>query len=172
MVNERGNGHAPSCRYFPRTVAVGARIHSDSWGSSYISYDADSESLDRFCHETPAFLSVFSAGNYGVLQSQYGTTVNAPALAKNTIAVGNAFNARMGGAGFQVPATPIHRVAFTVAAANGTRSTVNVRVAQALFSGPWGQFPEGAPVVLADPIDVRAELFRFCHPPWTCRALL
>lgn len=141
-----------ACRYFPRTYRVGARIHSDSWGSNFVSYDFDCESLDKYAYETPDFLSIFSAGNYGLLQSQYGVTVNAPALAKNTIAVGNALNANEY-TPFSASAVPIHAVKFMVQAGNAT-SSVQVRVAQAAFSGAWKAWPSNAPVVLADPIEV------------------
>jgi hypothetical protein len=80
-------------------------------------------------------------------------TVNAPALAKNTIAVGNTLNANEY-TPFSASAVPIHTVKFMVQAGNAT-SSMQVRVAQAAFSGAWKAWPNSAPVVLADPFEVR-----------------
>ena len=68
-------GGALRFRYFPRTFAVGATTHTDSWGSNMVTYDYDAASLDRFANSNPAFLSIFSAGNYGQYRSDYNTTV-------------------------------------------------------------------------------------------------
>ena len=78
--------------YFPYTTAVGAAIHSDSWGSSSVTYDNEAVQVDEYCWKNPNFLPVFPAGNDGAKSTQVGssgdTTVNSPATSKNCIAAG------------------------------------------------------------------------------------
>lgn len=64
----------------------GARIHSDSWGSSDNGgYSADSIAFDRFLWEHKDMTALVAAGNDGE-EGYY--TVGSPATAKNVIAVG------------------------------------------------------------------------------------
>lgn len=81
-----GNG------YFKYTTAVGAYIHSDSWGSNAITYDSESVQVDGYVWENPNFLPVFPAGNDGTAatpgQTTGSSTVNSPATSKNCIAAG------------------------------------------------------------------------------------
>lgn len=104
--------------YFPYAYDVGARVHSDSWGSAATSYDYMAAQVDLFtwqnqvhsAHGVPIapgfclaaphgsgaalsqdFVSVFAAGNEGagsVNNSQGATTVTSPATAKNCITAG------------------------------------------------------------------------------------
>lgn len=117
-------------------------------------YDSDAMAVDAFSHKNPDFLSVFSAGNFGTLQSAYDTTVNSPALAKNAIAAGNA---RPAGQSYGVPkaaAGLVGQLKFTV---GDVEALTEVFVA-ADFSAAWDDFPdssEGVPVVIADPMEVR-----------------
>eukprot|EP01041_Mallomonas_annulata_P008188 gene8188-16835_t len=71
---------------FPAAYRAGARVHSDSWGSSYhYPYTEFSFDVDRYTHLHPDFLVVLAAGNYG----EYGSrTVVPPADAKNAVSVG------------------------------------------------------------------------------------
>lgn len=79
--------------YFKYTTSVGAYVHSDSWGSSSVTYDQEAAQVDAYCWENPTFLPVFPAGNDGdkpaSIASEVGaTTVNSPATSKNCIAAG------------------------------------------------------------------------------------
>ena len=78
--------------YFPYTTAVGAHVHSDSWGSTSVTYDNEASQVDEYCWKNPTFLPVFPAGNDGDKTSAGGlpgeTTVNSPATSKNCIAAG------------------------------------------------------------------------------------
>lgn len=52
-------------QYFKYTTDVGATVHSDSWGSNSIVYDAEAYQIDQYCWNNPTFLPVFPAGNAG-----------------------------------------------------------------------------------------------------------
>lgn len=80
----------------------GARIHSDSWGSSVAGeYTAKSRAVDAFMFEHPDFLAVFSSGNDGTDADRNGVidprSVGAPATAKNCVTVGSCENHRTSG---------------------------------------------------------------------------
>jgi len=64
--------------------ALGARIHSNSWGGTENSYESYAATLDNFMWTNPDFLVVFAAGNSGPSSS----TVGFPGTAKNCITVG------------------------------------------------------------------------------------
>ena len=64
--------------------ALGARIHSNSWGGSENSYDSYAVNIDSFMWNNPQFLVVFAAGNAG----PNAGTVGFPGTAKNCITVG------------------------------------------------------------------------------------
>lgn len=63
---------------------AGARIHTNSWGADTNAYTSDATQLDRFSWDHPDMLFLFAAGNDGPSTG----SVNAPASAKNVIAVG------------------------------------------------------------------------------------
>ncbi len=79
---------------------AGVRIQSDSWGyESSSTYTDTSSQVDAFTWLHPDFLTLFAAGNkaantsstngpYDTYGLQPGGTVQSPANAKNTIAVG------------------------------------------------------------------------------------
>ncbi len=69
---------------FNASYDLGARIHSNSWGSSSNAYDNFAVNVDQFMWNNPDFLIVFANGNAG---SGAGT-VGSPATAKNLISVG------------------------------------------------------------------------------------
>lgn len=140
------------CSYFPVTYEAGARVHSDSWGSNAVHYDSDAMAVDSFSHKHQDFLSVFSAGNFGTLQSSYDTTVNSPALAKNSLAAGNA---RPSGVSYGLPRAPAGFVGELKFAVGGVQA-VSVTFVAAEFSSDWSNLSGGAgmSVAIADPIEV------------------
>ena len=69
---------------FNASYALGARVHSNSWGSSSNSYDTYAVNVDQFMWNNPDFLVVFANGNGG----PGAGTVGSPATAKNLISVG------------------------------------------------------------------------------------
>ncbi len=62
-----------------------ARIHTNSWGSESLvgQYSADSRSADQFTYDYPAFLVLFSAGDYS------NSGVAPPSTAKNVLSIGS-----------------------------------------------------------------------------------
>ncbi len=79
---------------FIQAYTNGARVHSDSWGSSAAGkYTSDSQDADTFMWNHPDMLLVFSAGNSGTDKKPKDGIVDAdsmgaPATAKNLLAVG------------------------------------------------------------------------------------
>jgi uncharacterized repeat protein (TIGR01451 family) len=67
---------------------LGARVHSNSWGSAMNVYNSSAQYLDKFVHEYPDMVVSVSAGNSGPSASTLGT----PATAKNDICVGASGN--------------------------------------------------------------------------------
>lgn len=67
---------------------LGARVHSNSWGSSVNVYNSTAQYLDRFVYQYPEMLVTVSAGNSGPSSSSLGT----PSTAKNNICVGASGN--------------------------------------------------------------------------------
>ena len=74
---------------FPHPYAAGARIHSNSWGSTAGYYDMMSMEIDEFTHSHDDFLVLVAAGNDG----PDSFSVGAPATAKNILSVGATENA-------------------------------------------------------------------------------
>lgn len=80
---------------------AGARVHSNSWGSSAAgAYTADSAATDRFMWNNPDLLVTFSAGNAGKDANNDGLvdndSIGSPATAKNVLSVGASENDRDG----------------------------------------------------------------------------
>eukprot|EP00960_Hanusia_phi_P007827 223922-Hanusia_phi.AAC.4 len=75
---------------FPHAYDNGARVHSDSWGSSSNGYDFNCMEADNFMYEHDDFLVVFAAGNNG----PYHFSVGSPGNAKNVLSVGSSLNSR------------------------------------------------------------------------------
>jgi hypothetical protein len=63
---------------------LGARVHTNSWGSTSNSYDGYSVDVDNAMWAHPDFLVCFAAGNSG----PNGSTVGSPGTAKDCITVG------------------------------------------------------------------------------------
>ncbi|MBN1903190.1 S8 family serine peptidase [Candidatus Sumerlaeota bacterium] len=80
----------------------GARIHTNSWGSTALSaaYSSYSEGVDEYTWNNKDFTILFSAGNEGMDSDANGVidkySVTAPATAKNCITVGASENNRSG----------------------------------------------------------------------------
>jgi len=74
---------------FPTAYDVGARIHTNSWGSRGNGYSSNSRSVDVFSFEQQDFLILFAAGNDG---AGGAGTVGAPATAKNALSVGASYS--------------------------------------------------------------------------------
>ena len=82
----------------------GARIHSDSWGSAVAGeYSADSMTTDEFIWDHPDQFVAFAAGNDGIDDDYDGVvdafSLDAPASAKNVLAVGASESGRPPGGG-------------------------------------------------------------------------
>ncbi len=73
---------------FQTQYDAGARIFSNSWGSSSSSYTTDSENTDEFMWNHNDALILFANGNSGPNKK----TVGSPATAKNIVSVGNCIN--------------------------------------------------------------------------------
>jgi subtilisin family serine protease len=89
---------------FHPTYTNGARIHSDSWGSSvYGAYTADSRASDEFTWDHKDMLVVTSAGNSGYDGNNNGVvdtdSMGSPGTAKNILSVGAAESLRPPGSG-------------------------------------------------------------------------
>ena len=76
---------------------AGARIHSDSWGSSNSNYDTYAQQADQFMWNHKDFLILVAMGNSGPDSG----TIGSPATAKDVISIG----ASQSGAGCNVAAT-------------------------------------------------------------------
>jgi hypothetical protein len=73
-----------NARLFPHAYALGARIHSLSFGSDSNFYDSAAMELDEFASDHEDHLVLVAAGNSG--PGYY--TVGSPAVAKSSLAVG------------------------------------------------------------------------------------
>jgi serine protease AprX len=86
---------------YQQAYNAGARIHSNSWGSSAASaYTDDSAATDDFIYQHPDMTITFSAGNEGTDGNADGIvdsgSLGSPATAKNVITVGASENNRQG----------------------------------------------------------------------------
>lgn len=90
--------------FYEPPYAVGARVHSDSWGSAVAGeYSSDAMTSDEFIWDHPGLLVAYAAGNEGIDYDRNGvvdsTSLDAPASAKNVLAVGASENERPSGSG-------------------------------------------------------------------------
>lgn len=89
-------------RLFEQAYLKEARIHNNSWGSSFPFYNADATSIDRFVYNHEDMLIVIAGGNNGSgVDLRYVDkgyidhySVGAPAIAKNALVIGAARNGR------------------------------------------------------------------------------
>ncbi|MBK8795624.1 MAG: S8 family serine peptidase [Anaerolineales bacterium] len=84
---------------YQQAYTAGARIHSNSWGSSQAGvYTANSAQSDQFVWNNRDMVITFSAGNAGADANANGVvdndSIGSPATAKNVITVGASENAR------------------------------------------------------------------------------
>ncbi len=84
---------------FQPAYDLGARIHTNSWGSSVSGeYTQASQEVDLFMWEHPDMLILFSAGNSGIDSDENGVidpdSIGSPATAKNCLTVGASENDR------------------------------------------------------------------------------
>jgi serine protease AprX len=84
---------------YAQAYTAGARIHSNSWGSSQAGvYTANSAQSDQFVWNNEDMVITFSAGNAGADANANGVvdndSIGSPATAKNVITVGASENAR------------------------------------------------------------------------------
>lgn len=86
---------------FQSAYDAGARISSNSWGSSGCGdYSGESETLDQFVWDNKDFLPVFAGGNAGRDKDMNGVvdlySLDSPSTAKNCMTVGASESYRMG----------------------------------------------------------------------------
>ncbi|NNF63083.1 MAG: S8 family serine peptidase [Acidimicrobiia bacterium] len=84
---------------YQQAYNAGARVHSNSWGSSVAGdYTTSSEQTDEFTWNNTDMLITFSAGNSGTDANNNGVvdddSIGAPATAKNVLTVGASENER------------------------------------------------------------------------------
>ncbi|KNC46296.1 protease [Thecamonas trahens ATCC 50062] len=73
-------------RFFSMPHGAGARIHTNSWGSTgYSGYNTHARDVDTFTWSNPDMLVIFAAGNHG---SDGYSSVRSPGTAKNALNVG------------------------------------------------------------------------------------
>jgi serine protease AprX len=105
---------------FEPAYEAGARIHTNSWGSSTNMYTADARNVDQFMATHRDALVLFSAGNEGVDADRDGIidlrSIGSPATAKNCLAIGATENDRPHGS---TPAPGIDGNWATLRGANG-----------------------------------------------------
>jgi len=70
---------------FLQAYNAGARIHSDSWGTTVSNYDATALDMDEFTYRYEDFLFVVAMGNSGTGQGD--GSIGAPATAKDVVSV-------------------------------------------------------------------------------------
>ncbi|UHA73022.1 S8 family serine peptidase [Paenibacillus sp. 481] len=71
---------------FGDTAALGAKIHTNSWGASSNSYNSNAAKVDEYAFSNKNFNILFAAGNSG---SWGNNSVATPGTAKNSITVGS-----------------------------------------------------------------------------------
>ena len=90
--------------FYAPPYGIGARIHSDSWGSAVFGqYTVDSMTSDEFIWDHPDLLVAFAAGNEGTDSDRNGvvdlSSMDAPGSAKNVLTVGASESGRPAGSG-------------------------------------------------------------------------
>lgn len=83
---------------FYEVYLLGARIHTNSWGSTNKSYTSYTQKVDKFMWDHPDMLILFSAGNSGKDSNGDGVidqrSIGSPGNAKNCLTVGASENER------------------------------------------------------------------------------
>lgn len=78
----------PLTSAFDTSYAIGARVHTNSWGSTTNSYDQRCADVDNFIWNHPDYVILYAAGNSSTQGSSEDGTVGQPANAKNDITMG------------------------------------------------------------------------------------
>eukprot|EP00884_Botryococcus_braunii_P006262 jgi/Botrbrau1/15637/Bobra.4_1s0022.1 len=141
--------------YYKQPYEVGARVHSDSWGSSSNDYEFMASEVDSFTWDHQDFLPIFAAGNEGMgLMSSNGglTTVTSPATAKNCLTVGAS---RSNGHSDDIQSRfAIYTMVVSQGGAGGSQEVESYRVMQASFGGKvMSLFKKQLSLSVASPID-------------------
>lgn len=101
---------------FDKAAGDGARVHSNSWGTSRTpgAYDLWAAQVDAWMFDNPDMLILFAAGNSGVDMNKDGRidpgSMATPATAKNCLTVGASKNFTKTG-GIQVPISKLRAAA-------------------------------------------------------------
>lgn len=135
--------------YFDITYNVGARIHSDSWGSTSLQYDFMSAQVDAFCWSHPDFLPFFPSGNERAMAgNDLGLlTVNSPATSKNCLAIGATQSA---GEALVNAASSAYKATVTSSSKIPPKEFI---VLQASFGGSMSTMMDRSlPIVVAEPL--------------------
>lgn len=92
ILNSQGKIETPTDLrdLFSPSYAAGARIHVDGWGNMSNKYGVSSAQIDKFIHDYPDFLTVFSSGNNGPGSG----TISMEANSKNALAIGSSYSPR------------------------------------------------------------------------------
>jgi len=133
--------------YFRLTWDVGARVHSDSWGSTSPTYTAQSAQVDAFCWTNQEFLPFFPSGNErGLASNSLGlATISSPATSKNCMAVGATLSVG------DRPVSPAS-VVWTASADSSEGIDAEFAMVQASFGGsPLPFVGQPTKLVLAEP---------------------
>jgi len=150
--------------YYRAAYDVGARVHSDSWGSPTTDYDYMASEVDAFTFKRQDFLPFFAAGNEGAVSASPTrgvTTVTAPATSKNCVAVGASQSAYARGAGGPGSAFSLHKITVAQAPPGGgpPADVESFRVVQAQFGGKLSSlYGRRLPLAAADPPDACSPL--------------
>eukprot|EP00887_Chlorella_sp_A99_P001740 scaffold19.g1740.t1 len=146
--------------YFYYTTAVGALIHSDSWGSDTVYYDSLAAQVDMYSWNNKDFLPVFAAGNDGQGYTLSGasrdgaTTVTSPANSKNCLSVGATQTS-----GESMTTGFVQYTVFDATATVGDNYATTFRVMQAAFGAGIGTLgTRSYPLVVASPLDACSTL--------------
>jgi subtilisin family serine protease len=138
----------------PIPYADGARIHSNSWGSSSAAYTLYAQQIDSFVYDNPDMLVLVAAGNSG---EQGVFSVGSPATCKNCLGIGATQNAQPAYEYVQM-AVEMHIVLPEVCDLNHTTSTnLTFEAVSASFSSKVDTQLHGG-IVMASPRDGCTEL--------------
>jgi PKD repeat protein/subtilisin family serine protease len=125
---------------FQQAYNLGARIHSNSWGSNTMgAYTVDSKNADKFIWDNKDMTITYSAGNSGTDANRDGVidsdSIGSPATAKNVITVGASENDRQGD--YTCDQTNLTYTSHDSYQPGQTCSDMGGN--QSLFLGTWGQ---------------------------------
>lgn len=142
----------------------GARIHTNSWGSSGNSYGSAAREIDEFMWNNQDFLIVYAAGNSGSAAGTLGPYSNA----KNSVTVGGVQNGagyeNMYGSSSRGPAGDGRLLPDLTAPAQGVSSSLNNRSAASCGWTTYSGTSMATPAVAGSAALVRDYLGRGFYP--------